>query len=252
MFLPNIERIEIAELGMHSFEVPTSAGSSRLKSLTIGLPTSDDPFGYSGFLALSLVLERFLVRSSALQHLDVTFTSDPNEGDDNWDTISDVLNNHARSLRSLHLRNPYEVVKPAVDGGPINLAAMTNLRTLTLPGDAILPTRYVPHRVSTTAAEFSTFNLEPRLTDTSRDDERVPLTDTLPPNLTQLDVVDHRTDPSKIARLDSELRELMSSPRFEDLEIIRFWRVREPKNLVVSIDRKAQREQGCWEVSRRI
>lgn len=100
--------------------------------------------------------------------------------------------------------------------------------------------------------QFSTFNLEPRLIDTSRDDERVPLTDTLPPNLTQLDVVDHRTDPSKIARLDSELRELMSSPRFEDLEIIRFWRVREPKNLVVSIDRKAQREQGCWEVSRRI
>jgi len=44
------------------------------------------------------------------------------------------------------------VVKPAVDGGPINLAAMTNLRTLTLPGDAILPTRYVPHRVSTSSA----------------------------------------------------------------------------------------------------
>jgi hypothetical protein len=268
VFLPHIERIEIAELGMHFFEVPPSAGISTLKSLTIGSSAMED-FGYTGSLALSLVLERFLVKSSALQHLDVTFVSDPDDGDDNWDTLGNVLSNHGLSLRTLHLRNPYEVVMPAVDGGPINLAAMTNLRTLTLPGDAILPSRWTARRVSTSLVVYNNFALAreeatSRPNDTSRDDEdqsacingseggfepgEVPLTQFLPPNLTQLAIVDRTTLPSNVARLNGELRKLMSSSRFEELESIQVSRVREPNKLVVEVDWEARREHGCWKV----
>jgi hypothetical protein len=269
VFLPNIERTEIAELGMHSFEVPPSAGVSNLKSLTIGSSTTED-FGYTGSLALSLVLERLLVKCPSLQHLDVTFHSDPNDGDDKWDTLCNMLNTHGLSLRKLHLRNPYGVVMPAADGEPINLAAMTNLRTLTLPGDAVLPSRYTTRRVSTSIfgynlttlsredatsqSNITSRNVEDQTTcmegsEESFDPAEVPLTEILPPNLTQLAIVDKTDLPSNVATLDRELRKVMSSPRFEQLESIQVWRVRKPNKLVVEVDWEARRENGCWEVS---
>jgi hypothetical protein len=249
VFLPNIERTEIAELGMHSFEVPPSAGVSNLKSLTIGSSTTED-FGYTGSLALSLVLERLLVKCPSLQHLDVTFHSDPNDGDDKWDTLCNMLNTHGLSLRKLHLRNPYGVVMPAADGEPINLAAMTNLRTLTLPGDAVLPSRYTTRRVSTSIfgynlttlsredatsqSNITSRNVEDQTTcmegsEESFDPAEVPLTEILPPNLTQLAIVDKTDLPSNVATLDRELRK--------------------PNKLVVEVDWEARRENGCWEVS---
>jgi hypothetical protein len=269
VFLPNIERTEIAELGMHSFEVPPSAGVSNLKSLTIGSSTTED-FGYTGSLALSLVLERLLVKCPSLQHLDVTFHSDPNDGDDKWDTLCNMLNTHGLPLRKLHLRNPYGVVMPAADGEPINLAAMTNLRTLTLPGDAVLPSRYTTRRVSTSIfgynlttlsredatsqSNITSRNVEDQTTcmegsEESFDPAEVPLTEILPPNLTQLAIVDKTDLPSNVATLDRELRKVMSSPRFEQLESIQVWRVRKPNKLVVEVDWEARRENGCWEVS---
>jgi hypothetical protein len=268
VFLPNIETIEIAELGMHSFEVPPSAGVLNLKSLTIGSSTGED-FGYTGSLALSLVLECLLVKCSSLQNLDVTFHSDPNEGDDNWDTLCNMLNNHGLSLRTLHLRNPYEVVMPPVDDEPISLAAMTNLRTLTLPGDAILPSRYATSRESASVFGYNLTTLGREDTTsqsngTSRDvadqtmcmegseegfdPAEVPLTEILPPNLTQLAIVDKTTLPSNVGRLEWELRKLMSSPRFEQLSNIQIWRVRKPNKLVVEVDWEARRKHGFWEV----
>jgi hypothetical protein len=268
VFLPNIERIEIAELGMHSFEVSPSAGISNLKSLSIGSSTTED-YGYTGSLALSLVLERLLVKCPSLQHLDVTFHSDSNEGDDNWGTLCNMLNSQGSSLRILHLRNPYEVIMPAVDSGPISLAAMTNLRTLTLPGDAILPSQYSTSRDSTSIFGYNITTLgredaTSQSNSTSRDVKdqntctegseegldpaEVPLTEILPPNLTQLDIVDRTTLPRNVARLEWDLRKVMSSPRFEQLESIQVWRVRQPNRLVVEIDWEARRENGCWKV----
>ena len=270
--LPNIERIEVAELGMYDFEIPSSAGISTLRSLTIGYPTTAG-FGYSGQMALSMVLERLLVNCPALQYLDIAFETDPNEGDDWWDAIGSMLSNHASSLRTLHLHNPYGVVMPPEDGAPINLAAMTQLRTLTLPGDAILPSPYNKYGISASLGEqrIDGSHLETvssHLNDVSRDDgsqhpcmhgpekgfdhASVSLTDFLPPYLTQLAIVDNTTLPSNVAKLDFELRKIMISPNFKDLETIRIWRDQAPTKHIMEVDWEIQREDRCWAVSRSV
>ena len=76
-----------------------------------------------------------------------------NEGDGWWDALGSMLSNHALSLRTLHLHNPYRVAMSPEDGAPINLAAMTHLWTLTLPGDAILPSPYNKHGISALLGE---------------------------------------------------------------------------------------------------
>jgi len=272
VFLPNIETIEIAELGMYEFEVPSYAGISTLKSLTVG-SSNMDGFGYTGQVALSVVLESLLPKCPTLQYLDVTFQSGPNEGDDWWDALGSMLSNYAPSLRTLHIHNPYEVVMPPEDGAPINLAAMTQLRTLTLPGDAILPSRYnrhgiLPSRGEQRVDDSDHGNANSHPNDVPRDDEGQPaciqgpeegfdptsvsLTAVLPPNLTQLAIVDNTTLPSNVARLDFELRKMMLSARFRDLETIRIWRDQAPTKHITEVDWEVQEEDGYWKVSRRI
>ncbi|GAB7334193.1 hypothetical protein MBLNU13_g06253t1 [Cladosporium sp. NU13] len=130
-------------------------------------------------MALSIVLERLLVSYPALQYLDVTFETAPNEGYDWWDALGSMLSNHASSLRTLHLHNPYGAVMPPEDGAPINLAALTHLRTLALPGNAILPSPYNKHGISTSLGEqqidgSDSENVSSHLNGMSRDDGSQP------------------------------------------------------------------------------
>lgn len=272
VFLPNIETIEIAELGMYEFEVPSYAGISTLKSLTIG--SSDmEGFGYTGQVALNMVLESLLPKCPALQYLDVTFQNSPNEGDDWWDELGSMLSNYAPSLRILHIHNPYEVVMPPEDGALINLAAMTQLRTLTLPGDAILPSPYNKHGISASLGEQRIVgsdreNVNSHLHVITRDEEgqlasvhgpegsfdpaSVSLAAFMPPNLTQLTIVDNTTLPSNVARLDFELRKMMVSPRFKDLNTIRILRDQTPTKHITEVDWEVRKEDGYWKVSRRV
>jgi len=266
VLLPNIERIEVAELGLYDFEVPPSISS--LTSLTVGSPITVD-FGYTGHLALSVVLERLLSTCPALQYLDLTFHSQPNEGDDSWDSLGHILNNNGLALRVLHLYNPYEVVMPAHDGTPINLAGMANLRTLTLPCDAVLPSEWSPRHISSSlparqADDTNVEDVSPQLDDILQDDESPPeesfdpasvsLTVVLPPSLTQLAIVskDNTELSSNITRLDWELRKVMLSPHFSDLEIIRLWRDQTLTKHTVGPDWEVQRESSCWKLSRRM
>jgi hypothetical protein len=268
--LPKIEKIELAELKMYDFEVPDSTSS--LQSLTIGSSTVDG-LGYTGQLALSIVLERLLVKCPMLKYLDLTFHSDPDEGDDHWNLLGYMLSNHGLSLRTLHLYNPYKVVMPAYDGAPINLAAMTNLRTLTLPGNAILPSRWTRSSISASHPERQSDSVDrgsisSLINDNSQDGDDNPgnrngldkgfdpasvsLTDVLPPNLTQLTIVDNTTLSSNVARLDVELQKIMLSSRFERLEVVRLRRDQARAEHMMGPDWEMHRQDNYWKVSRRL
>ena len=260
VFLPNIETIEIAELGMYEFEVSPSI--SGLKSLTIG-SSAMDGLGFTGQIALSLVLEPLLVKCPMLQFLDLTFDNGPNEGDDYWGPLGCMLSNHGSSLRTLHLWNPNEVVTRADDGAPINLSAMANLRTLTLPADAILPSRRrPPFTFEQLAAGMQRGQIILQPNDYPPDDEDQPagargseevsLAGLLPPNLTELAIDDNTNHSSNVARLDQELGKIMLSLRFVNLETIRIWRHKAPTKHLKGIGWEVQRDDGCWEMSRRV
>jgi hypothetical protein len=271
MFLPNIERIQIAELKIYDFELPDS--TSNLRSLTIGSSTRDGiGTGYSYQFPVSIILERLLVKCPLLQHLDLTFHSDPNQGDDYWDLPGYMLSNHGSSLRALHLRNPYEARKPANKGKPMNLATMTNLQILTLPVDAILSSRCSSRSTSASVPERQPGRIDGEyasslIDDNSRDNDArsgdmpgldegsdpvsVFLTDVLPPNLTRLTIIDRMSLSIIVARLDWELGRVMLSPRFGRLEVIRLQRDQALTEHIMASDWAVQRQDGCWEVSRR-
>ena len=269
--LPNIKRIQIAELKIYDFELPGTTSS--LRSLTIGSSTTDGiGTGYAYQFPVSIILERLLVKCPLLQHLDLTFLSDPNQENDCWDSLSYMLSNHGLSLCALHLRNPYGVRMPAHKGKPMNLATMTNLQNLTLPVGAILPSQCSPRSTSTSVPErqpdrsdgdfaSSLFDGDSRDNDDcSRgipgldegfDPVSVTLMDVLPPNLTQFTIIDRISHPSDIARLDCELWRAMLSPRFAGLEVIRLQRDKALTEHMMAPDWKVRRQDGCWEVSRR-
>lgn len=262
--LPNIETIEIAELGMYEFEVSPSISS--LKSLTIG-SSAMDGLGFTGQIALSLVLEPLLVKCPMLQFLDLTFDNGPNEGDDHWGPLGCMLSNHGSSLRTLHLWNPNEVVNRANDGAPINLTAMANLRTLTLPADAILPSRRRPPFTFEQLADgMNRGQITMQPNDYPPDDEDQPagahgseegsepaivsLMELLPSNLTELAIDDNTKLSSNVARLDRELGKIMLSPLFMDLETVRIWRHKAPTKHLKETGWEVQRDDGCWEMFR--
>jgi hypothetical protein len=268
--LPNIETIEIAELGMYDFDVSPSISS--LKSLTIGSSTMVS-FGYTGGMALSLVLEDLLAKCPSLQYLDVTFQSGPNQGDDCLDSLGSMLSNHGSSLRTLHIYDPYEMVMPAQDGAPISLVTMENLRTLTLPGNAMLPSQCNRRGTSDSLPEHQIDgsdreNANSQLNGTSQDDERhlalmngpeeiidpasVPLKDILPPNLTQLAIVENTTLASNVAKLDWVLGEVLLSLHFRHLETIRVWRDPALTKQMMDIDWDVETGDGWWKVYRRL
>ena len=218
--------------------------------------------GFTGQIALTVVLEPLLVKCPMLQFLDLTFDNGPNEGDDYWGPLGCMLSNHGSSLRTLHLWNPNEVVKRADDGAPIDLTAMANLRTLTLPADAILPSRRrPPFTFEQLAAGMQRGQIIMQPNDYPPDDEDQPagargseevsLAGLLPPNLTELAIDDNTKLSSNVARLDRELGKIMLCPLFMDLETIRIWRDRAPTKPVMENDWEVQREDGCWEISRR-
>ena len=271
MFLPNIERIEIAELKIYDFELPDS--TSNLRSLTIGSPmTNGIGTGYPYQFPVSTVLERLLVKCPILQYLDLTFHSNPDEGDDYWISPGYVLSNYGASLRALHLCNPYGVRMPAHEGKPINLVTMTNLRTLTLPINAILSSRCSPRSTSVSGTGRQPDHIDGEyasslIHDNSRDNEDrlrgiqgaeegcepalVARMDIMPPNLARLTIVDNTCHPHDVARLDWDLRKIMLSPRFESLRAIRLQRDQTPNEQMNGPGWEVQRQDGCWEVSRR-
>jgi hypothetical protein len=272
MFLPNIERIEIAELKIYDFELPDS--TSNLRSLTIGSPmTNGIGTGYPYQFPVSIVLERLLVKCPLLHYMDLTFHSDPGEEDDYWDSPGYVLSNYGSSLRALHLHNPYGVRMPDHEGKPIDLVTMTNLRTLTLPVNAILPSRSSPRSTSISDPERQP-NLivgeyaSSLIHDNSRDNEDRPggiqgaeegcgpafvaLMDIMPPNLAQLTIVDKTCHPHDVARLDWDLWKMIISPHFESLRAVRLQRDQTTNEQMNGPRWEVQRQAGCWKVSRRI
>lgn len=261
--LPDIARIEICGLGIYDTELPSAMSS--LKSLTIGCSTREG-FGYIGSLALSIVLERLLVKCPNLQYLDLTFQEEPFKGDDHWDSLGDMLSYHGPPLRTLRLFSPGWVVRPSRSGAPINLASMVSLRFLTLPIEAVLP-QSLASLLHRQADGSDPDNNNSRSNDNVRNDAMpaglqardrgfdtatVSLTDMLPPSLTQLDIVDDMNIADNILWLDWELRKTMLSPCFGHLQTIELWRVQGPTDQMMNIGWDVQQQEGCWKVFRRV
>jgi hypothetical protein len=222
--LPQIESVTVHRLLKNSSDIPmpSSSGLKRLKLTDPQVPLNTD--------RLEGILEAF----SMLECLDATwkFSYMVERGvewspDMEWAALGTAVTKHGSKLQKLRLDNPaiqFLPGKPSTTS--LNLASLSDLRSLTLPVEALL---------SEPAGEYSVPATHEAGHDDDDDDEfrnlhapghgintpTSPLRQLLPHSLQRLRIIDDWHLWADAVRLDLELRDLILDPRFSELRSIR-------------------------------
>ena len=222
--LPQMKNISVPTITERAFAPPRAQSSTQEQTS----PQEQAPNLTS--LALTSqpltpgLLEAILQAFPTLEELIVTW---PTKGDippiaaDIWHQLGQVLREHGISLRKIHFQ-----CKRTPRGSLINIASLRNLQSLALPIEAVISEPAGRYRATTTTGDAGHELFGPHGPGEGVNTFTIPLSYLLPTNLRSLTITDDWNLWADVARLDSQLRDLMSHPVFSELRAIRLRRKR--------------------------
>lgn len=200
---------------------------------------------------------------SMLDCLDLTWKSHSKElVPFEWAEFGYLLTTHGLKIRKLRL-NKSKMRSPVTTNNIINLAALSNLKSLTLPIEAVLSEsagQYVVPVIEMEDDPDSLGNADGDVEATDDEDDfaalhplgkglntpTVPLYQLLPSTLRHLKIVDDWDLWADAVRLDIQLRSLVLDPRFSEMRTIRV-RCKMPfTKHVKGLGWQMKRRKHCW------